>query len=879
MIIRRARPGYRVAVSNGTLTTSAQPALIDFDAEPVLVRNSLTIRPGQTLTLTAGNLYATTYNGIADPNLVFIITDVQNGFFTLPNYQIGETTSQENITFSQHQVMDKAILFSQQGSELSLPAYRVVVSDGRMTTSSLSAAVTLKQGQFPEIIKLGDLNGQNGFRLDGENNGDWSGVCVNAAGDINGDGHNDVVIGADGYPSGNAKGRSYVMFGGPGVGKTGTLLLSSLNGNNGFKLDGENTNDCSSHSVSAAGDINGDGYSDVLIGAYRYLSSSSLKGRSYVVFGGPGVWGKAGVLLLSTLDGSNGFKLDGENNGDYSGVFVSAAGDINGDGHNDVIIGVDGYPSGGNKGRSYVMFGGPGVGKTGTLLLSSLNGSNGFKLDGENNNDYSGVSVSALGDINGDGYADVVIGAFQYPSGGLKGRSYVVFGGPGVGKTGDLLLSSLDGSSGFKLDGENNNDGSGIFVSAAGDINGDGYNDVLIGAFGYPSGGNKGRSYVVFGGPEVGKTGSLLLSSLDGSNGFKFDGENNGDQSGRFVSAAGDINGDGYADVLIGAWAYPSGGAKGRSYVVFGGPTVGNTGSLLLSSLNGSNGFKLDGENNGDAAFSSVSAAGDVNGDSVDDLLIGYRGYLSGNNMGRTYVVFGDVPPVLINNSLSLFSGEAVFLSVSNLAAYDRNHDISTLVFILSNVIHGQFELADNPGVMLSNFTQQKIWDQQIHFVHDGSSEAPTYNITVCSEGIAWTGPISANITFSVGLTLLANRMMINQGQTIIITSANLQASNSGKIDENLNFKISNLTHGKFSFIAEPDQSIFSFQQQNITDGLVQFIHDDTESAPRYRVAVSNGTLTSPTQSALIDFDATPALVNNQLVINQGQSVQLTATT
>ena len=105
------------------------------------------------------------------------------------------------------------------------------------------------------------------------------------------------------------------------------------------------------------------------------------------------------------MNGTNGFKLDGENNGDYSGCSVSAAGDINGDGYADLLIGAPWYPSDSYTGRSYVVFGGPGVGKTGTVLLSSLNGSNGFKLDGENNKDYSGYSVSAAGDINGDGYA------------------------------------------------------------------------------------------------------------------------------------------------------------------------------------------------------------------------------------------------------------------------------------------------------------------------------------------------------------------------------------------------------------------------------------------------------------------------------------------
>ncbi len=604
----------------------------------------------------------------------------------------------------------------------------------------------MKNGQFPAVLNLTDLNGQNGFKLDGENNNDNSGGSVGAAGDINGDGHDDLVIGAYGYPSNSGKGRSYVVFGGPGVGGSGDILLSSLNGANGFKLDGENNNDNSGGSVGAAGDINGDGHDDLVIGAYGYPSNTD-KGRSYVVFGGPGV-GQSGDLMLSSLNGTNGFKLDGENNNDYSGWSVRAVGDINGDGHDDLVIGAVEYLSGSAKGRSYVVFGGPGVSKSGGLLLSSLNGANGFKLDSENNADYGSGSVSAAGDINGDGHDDLLIGAYGYPSNNFKGRSYVVFGGPGVGQSGDLLLSSLNGTNGFKLDGENNNDRSGVSVSAAGDINGDGYNDLLIGAYEYPSGSGKGRSYVVFGGPGVGGSGNILLSSLNGANGFKLDGENNNDQSGLSVSAAGDINGDGYTDLLIGAYGYPSNTDKGRSYVVFGGPGVGGSGNILLSSLNGANGFKLDGENNNDDSGAPVSAAGDINGDSVDDVLIGAHGYPGGANKGRSYVVFGDVPPVLVNNSLSIGVGGTIAVNSSNLGAYDRNHNNQSLLFVFTGLQHGFFALRSTPITPVVNVTQAQVRNGTVTFSHDGSAFAPSYNVTVRSTGIAWTGPIPANITF-----------------------------------------------------------------------------------------------------------------------------------
>jgi Ca2+-binding RTX toxin-like protein len=181
--------------------------------------------------------------------------------------------------------------------------------------------------------------------------------------------------------------------------------------------------------------------------------------------------------------------------------------------------------------------------------------------------------VSTAGDVNGDRVDDLLIGAFLAdPNGGLSGASYVVFGGAGVGSSGNLELSALDGTNGFRLSGVAAEDFSGRAVSTAGDVNGDGIDDLLIGAsFADPNGDTSGASYVVFGRVGVGSGGHLELSALDGTNGFQLSGVAASDFSGRAVSTAGDVNGDGVDDLLIGApLADPNGEQSGASYVVFG---------------------------------------------------------------------------------------------------------------------------------------------------------------------------------------------------------------------------------------------------------------------------------------------------------------------
>jgi len=383
---------------------------------------------------------------------------------------------------------------------------------------------------------------------------DSFGSSVSNAGDINGDGIDDLIIGADrADPNGNnLAGSSYVVFG------SDTGLPNPLNGATVF--------DRSGGSVSNAGDINGDGIDDLIIGARFANPNDNYTGSSYVVFGSDT------GLPNPLINGLNGFTINGVAASDNSGVSVSAAGDINGDGIDDLVVGAPFTDVNGNKiaGSSYVVFGAD-TGLSNPLNLANLNGSNGFTINGVAD-DRSGFSVSAAGDINGDGIDDLIIGAFGAgPNGNsFAGRSYVVFGAV-TGLPNPLNLDDLNGSNGFTINGVAANDRSGFSVSAAGDINGDGIDDLMIGASrADPNGINDaGSSYVVFGGSNLPHP--FDLSTLNGINGFRLDGVSVNDNSGRSVSAAGDINGDGIDDLIIGAYGADSNGniGAGSSYVVY----------------------------------------------------------------------------------------------------------------------------------------------------------------------------------------------------------------------------------------------------------------------------------------------------------------------
>jgi Ca2+-binding RTX toxin-like protein len=274
--------------------------------------------------------------------------------------------------------------------------------------------------------------------------------------------------------------------------------LSSLDGTNGFEIGGEALTDRSGRSVSAAGDVNGDGFGDVIVGAHEADPVADRSGASYVVFGKAS--GFSADLALSSLDGTNGFQIGGEADMDFSGTSLSEAGDVNGDGFGDLIVGAPyADPNGNNSGAAYVVFG-KASGFAADLALSSLDGSNGFQISGAVEGDRCGCSVSAAGDVNGDGFGDVIVGApYADPNGDTSGAAYVVFGK--AGGFAANLVSTFDGANGFQIAGETVLDQSGFSVSGAGDVNADGFGDVIVGGFGADPGGvnGAGASHVVFG--------------------------------------------------------------------------------------------------------------------------------------------------------------------------------------------------------------------------------------------------------------------------------------------------------------------------------------------------------------------------------------------
>lgn len=513
--------------------------------------------------------------------------------------------------------------------------FTYTISDPHGATDSATITVTVTS--TATSFKLSSLDGIQGFTIDGYAGNYRAGQIVAYAGDVNNDGYNDVMIGSPLADfGGNDRGQGYVIFGDDAL--AANYTLNTL-GAQGFTVTGASNGDRLSNGLSGAGDFNADGYSDVIFGAPRGDTGGSNRGEVPVIYGDNSL---GGTSIVTPPVSSGEFMLRGTSNGDQAGFAVGTAGDVNGDGIADLIVSSpNGDPGGSNRGEVSIVFGQTSSLAGSTIPLNTL-GSGGVTINGINNGDRIGSSVYSAGDVNGDGYDDIIIGAqFAEDAGSNRGEAYVVFGSASIGGT-TINLSSL-GTQGFIIHGTTNNDRLGFSVKTAGDINGDGYDDVIIGApLADPNGNSSGQTYVVLG-SAVGLAGLDIDASSILSYGFRLNGVSAGDRAGQSVSSAGDVNADGYDDLIIGApFEDPGGSNRGQTYIVYGKESGWLGSTIELSSLDGTNGYKIDGINNNDRSGFSVSNLGDVNGDGFDDVVIGaYLADPNGSNSGQSYVVYG----------------------------------------------------------------------------------------------------------------------------------------------------------------------------------------------------------------------------------------------
>jgi hypothetical protein len=397
-----------------------------------------------------------------------------------------------------------------------------------------SGSVYVVFGATAGMVDLGTL-GERGFRIDGAAAGDRAGAAV-AVADLNGDGREDVVVGAELADGGgrNEAGSVYVVYG-----KTSTepTDLASLGGATGLRIDGAALGSRAGGALAAAGDVNGDGRQDIVVGAPREDAGGSDAGSAYVVFGS--------ATPAATIDlaspGTSALRIVGAAAGDRAGIAVAGGGDLNGDRRADVLIGADGAEHSGRRfsGSAYVVFGNDAAG---TVALGDLGG-RGFRIDGPASA-LVGTAVAGAGDVNADRVPDIVVGG---PGADLfPGLAYVVFGRPA---TTTVDLTAL-GSGGFRIDGAAAGDRAGGTLASAGDVNGDGRGDLVVAADGADPRQRRdaGTTYVVFG---KSSTEAVDLAAL-GAGGFPVDGAGANDNAG-LSAAVGRPAASGRVDMVVGA--------------------------------------------------------------------------------------------------------------------------------------------------------------------------------------------------------------------------------------------------------------------------------------------------------------------------------------
>lgn len=526
------------------------------------------------------------------------------------------------------------------------------------TASVILIALSASADAGPAIPSRVDLSSPasqaHSLRIFGRDVDSVTGITV-SAGDVNGDGVEDVLFGAlRASPLDRSQaGEAYVLFGSRER-RTETVLDLSDSPASILRIAGAASGMQFGRSV-AAGDMDGDGIGDLIVSAwYASPSGRTQAGKTYIIFGSPELASEGMIDLAQSR--SDVIQILGQEAGDQFGILV-AAGDVNGDGFADAIIGAGMARPYGRElaGSAHVVFGSADIRTRGTI--DARDHSRVLAIDGEDFGYGSGYSGSGqlgyhvtAGDLNGDRIDDVILGArLADPLGRTDtGTAYVIFGAPNLMERQEIdLMGQPAGVLRIigNLPGENTSD-----RMNTGDVDGDGFDDLLIGAAGAqtPNGYQAGKVYIVFGGASMPQRDEIDLSLADWP-AIAVHGQHGGDLLS--MPFCGDVNGDDIADfgVMAHSTVYGSRSHVGTGYAFFGSAGLRTGGNIDLRNPRRDM-VRVDGDDaNG---YLGVSAAsGDIDGDGFDDLIMAAHGSSPEGRMnaGKVYIVWGGtytpVPP------------------------------------------------------------------------------------------------------------------------------------------------------------------------------------------------------------------------------------------